>query len=157
MNGSDFGLRKAIFDQLTSDLETDFEKRIRVAGPVPIPQQIISVFMEFSEQKIAGALNDNNLMRAIWALGELRVVLSELLSAGRMELIPIIKMADAGIARIRAAVRTRLVRGYLDPTTSPDELQELRDGLIDLIRSGAWPNWQQDFNAAVEGCDVGQA
>lgn len=44
------------------------------------------------------------------------------------------------------------MRDYLNPKTSAKDVAEIQKALEELIRRGAWPNWEVEFNEAVSRC-----
>jgi hypothetical protein len=86
------------------------------------------------------------------ALRELETVLWFLVKSGHMEFLPYLQTIESGMARVARSAREQLVKSFLSPSTPPDELEEISLGLIELIECGAWPNWKEEFNAAVEAC-----
>jgi hypothetical protein len=43
-----------------------------------------------------------------------------------------------------------LVEAYLDPATSPEEADRIHATLCEIVRRGAWPDWQREYAAAVD-------
>jgi hypothetical protein len=65
---------------------------------------------------------------------------------------PLLDDLEAGLNSVAIAARGRLLRQFLSPTSSPEQIELALQGLVELIDGGYWPNWQRDFNAALEEC-----
>jgi hypothetical protein len=65
---------------------------------------------------------------------------------------PILSDLEIKMNGLAVAARGKLLKQFLSPTSSPGEVEEALGALVELIDGGYWPNWQRDFNAAVEEC-----
>jgi hypothetical protein len=123
--------------------------RAKRAGIEP-PRPVLSILQEFFDEKIGRAIKEGNSVRAVDALVDLRLVLIDLVRVGRTEFKADLARVDFEMARILRNCRQKLVERFLDPATSPEEARSISDTLVRIIQRGAWPNWQEEFNAAVE-------
>jgi hypothetical protein len=111
------------------------------------PPEVLGILEDYAHEKILRvAQQEGGLREAVKALSELLYVMRMLTRIGHPEFKGHIEKIETGMAR----TRQRLVREFLSPATPPDEVQLIEEALIHIIRRGAWPNWEREFNAAVE-------
>jgi hypothetical protein len=149
----DLGFRLAAINAVEQQNLFDFASpaQQRLLNP---PRPVLAILAEFAEKKIKRvARQEGGLLPALKALRELWHVVSDLVRwCGRPELKEILSTLEAGMTKIAQASRQRLVQSYLDPTTPPDEVEMINEALVYIISKGAWPDWQREFNEAVERC-----
>jgi hypothetical protein len=114
-------------------------------GAVPMPRRpVLSIVQEFVDEKIGRAVQDHDPVQVVLGLSELKVVLRGLVLIGRKEFKADIKRIDVEMVRIVRTCRKALVRAWLDPATPREDLDGIRDTLIEIIERGAWPGWKQE-------------
>ena len=141
-------------DVCTSDEQTNLYNYARRRGrttDVEPGRPVLEILLEFTREKICrAAYHEHDFLKALKALNESRVVCEDLVRYGHPEFEAHVKAIKAGIARIGKAARTRLVREYLDPKTSEENVQLIQEALVQIIERGAWPEWETEYAAAVE-------
>jgi hypothetical protein len=88
-------------------------------------------------------------MKALRALADLRVVLSDLVAVGRKDFERLLAITDDALDGVAKLAKHYLVKAYLDPATPPERVAELHAGLIDLAENGYWPRLLEDLDEAV--------
>jgi hypothetical protein len=133
--------QKSLYDHATP------ASRRRLGRPPPV----LSILEDYAHEKILRVAQQGDLLEALKGLNELHYVMKMLVRLGKHpELKETIKMLEAGWDRIAAASRQRLVDEFLSPATAPDDVELIEEALIHIIKSGSWPDWKREFNAAVE-------
>jgi hypothetical protein len=133
-------------EQARRGMVTIASQTIRNAEPRPF----LHVLIEFIEEKINRLVQEGNLLKALRGMNEARHVCINLARLGWTEFDGIIEKINIGFARIAVTSRQRLIQAYLDSTKTPDEVQEIQAGMMELINGGYWPNWKEELDAAVE-------
>jgi hypothetical protein len=149
--GIDIGFRTEVINSVERQnlFNSMSASRARRAGIEP-PRPVLAILQEFFDEKIGRAIKEGNSLRAIDALGDLRLVLVDLVRVGRTEFKADLARIDFEMARIIQTCRQKLVEAFLDPATSPEAAQSISEALVEIIECGAWPNWQFEFRATVE-------
>jgi hypothetical protein len=114
------------------------------------PIKVLELLLEFSKEKIHKTIRDGNRTQGLKAFCELEDVLRSLICFGFKEFEETLRQFDAAWARLLVATRVRLVRDYLDPSTPNEEAQQIHAMLCEIIERGAWPNWEEEYEAAVQ-------
>jgi hypothetical protein len=65
---------------------------------------------------------------------------------------PLLANLEAGLNSVAVAARGKLLKQFLSPASNPEQVEQALQGLVELIDGGYWPQWQKDFNAALEEC-----
>jgi hypothetical protein len=149
--GFDLGLRMDVANSIEQESLFQYARKTGATAGVEPPRPLLNILLQFTQEKVhRAAIEDHDFMGALRALDESRVVMQDLMKFGHPEFQVNIEVIDRGIARVGRAARERLVRDYLNPATKPEDVAEIQAALEQLIRRGAWPNWQVEFNEAVE-------
>ena len=69
-------------------------------------------------------------------MSDLKWVLEDLVEIGHPEFKEAIERIEAFDARLIEKLRKQLVEDYLNASTPPEELDGIRDSLVDLIQRG---------------------
>jgi hypothetical protein len=149
--GFDLGLRMACANSIEQESLFQYAKKTGATAGVEPPRPLLNILLEFTQEKVhRAAIEDHDFMGALRALDESRVVMQDLVRFGHEEFKSNIVSIDRGLAKIAVAARKLIVGKYLDPKTSAEDVQLILPVLVELIERGAWPNWQVEFNEAVE-------
>jgi hypothetical protein len=120
----------------------------RRTGNELAPTPVLTLLLEFAEEKIQRGVQQDNPAQVARALNDLTVVISDLIRYGHREFEPTLKKLEAGWRRCLVAGRTRLLWEFLR-SNDPAELQSIAETLGEIISRGAWPTWESDFDTAV--------
>jgi hypothetical protein len=123
------------------------EIRIENIGP-SLRTRLIEVLLDFAEQNIECALRDGENLHAVAGLVELRRVYSGLATV-YPEFREVFEPLDAGLDRLLVTCRTQLLKVYLR-SHDVDEVKAISETLAAIIAAGKWPDWQLDFDLAIE-------
>jgi hypothetical protein len=111
---------------------------------------LLRVVHDYIDTKIATALyEEKDPLKALRALADLRVVLSDLVAVGRKDFERLLAITDDALDRVVKLVRDHLVKRYLDPATPPERVAELHAGMLELAQGGYWPRLLEDLDDAV--------
>jgi hypothetical protein len=110
----------------------------------------LRIVHDYIDTKIATALYvEKNPMKALRALADLRVVLSDLVAVGRKDFERLLVITDDALDGVAKLAKHHLVKAYLDPATPPERVQELHAGLLELAENGYWPRLLEDLDEEV--------
>jgi hypothetical protein len=118
------------------------------------PVDVLDGIYHCIRTEMHGDLTGSNPLARATALCAMRRALENLVGSGYTEFLPLLSNLRIGLDRIVQAARRELVRSLLSPMTSDEEAGQIIQCLVELIEAGAWPNWKQEFNAAVERCRI---
>jgi hypothetical protein len=110
--------------------------------------ELLQTLLKFFEYHIAHVMKNRENLHATAAFVEQRRVL-EALSTVYPELGKQVEVIDAGLDRLLVTGRQQLLKAYLR-SSNPEEIEELSDTLGRIIAAGKWPDWQIDFDLAIE-------
>ena len=109
-------------------------------------RSVIEILSEFAEEKVNRVIREGgDYGKAVQAAYELAGVLDTLVSVGYAELAIPLETLRTRLARLHEASRNSLLRLYLDPATSPEEAEEIKQTLIDVAERGGWDTWKKDL------------
>ena len=98
----------------------------------------------FMDEKLRGALNEGDPLRAFQELGALRVVLGDMVAMGRKEFKSMLAIADDALDGAVKMMKDHLLKKYLD---APEErAAELHEALLDLAAGGYWDSLREDLD-----------
>jgi hypothetical protein len=125
-------------------------------GPPPQPEtieRILDCIFNQLREDLRGITHHNPVVVAR-GLSTLRGTLRTLVDRGLNDELygPILSDLETKMNGLAVAARGRLLKTFLSPTSSPEEIEQALQGLTELISEGYWPNWQRDFNAALDEC-----
>jgi hypothetical protein len=141
---------------MTQCAEAEFRREVHRAvdqekfgvqpGIAPM-RSVISILAEFMTEKVNRPIMEGgDCGKAVQAAYELRDVLTSLVNVGYAELAIPLETISARLLRLHEASRNRLMQRYLDPTTSPEEAEEIAALLIDVAERGGWDSWREDLD-----------
>ena len=146
----DFPLHNSMNKALNERNQIRFSKGIVPGNPERAPIKVLELLLEFSKEKIHRTIRDGNRTQGLKAFLELEDVLRSLILFGFKEFEETLRQFDAAWDRLLVATRVRLVRDYLSAETPPEELSAIQAMLVEIIERGAWPNWRQEYDAAID-------
>jgi hypothetical protein len=138
-------------------LGTQVKRRVRPDLELPprdmSVEEIFSGLFRMMEMELKG-IRDHRPAIVARALGTLRGTYRILIGMGWHEDLyqSLLDDLEAGLNSVAVAARGKLLRQFLSPASSPGEVEEACQGLVELIDGGYWPSWQRDFNSALEEC-----
>jgi hypothetical protein len=118
--------------------------------------KVLELLLDFAEEKIHKTMREGNSSLSLRACLELEDVLRSLILLGYREFEETMRQLDAAWARLLVATRIRLVRDYLDSSTPDEEAEQIHTMLCEIISRGAWPNWQEEYEEAVQAAIAGR-
>jgi hypothetical protein len=148
--GIDIRLRLDVLDCVEQRNLAMFANGIRKTGKEPPPIRVLEMLLEFMETKVQKAMREGHTLQGARALCDLEIVLRDLVRFGHKEFQATLDGFEGGWRRCLVAARTRLVKAYLDPATPDEEADQIHATLCEIIRRGAWPDWQREYAAAVD-------
>jgi hypothetical protein len=111
----------------------------------------LPIMLRFAEQEIKASIERNDPpIVTLRALGELERMMTFLVDAGCLEFQSQIDSIRRGRDKIARTALKMLVERFLSQATPPEQVALISEGLVKIIEAGAWPNWQNEFNAAVD-------
>jgi hypothetical protein len=128
-------------------MDIDTEIRIRNI-PRDLRAELIEILITFADRNIAWALQEQEYTHAMAGLCELRRIYSGLATV-YPEFMAHLRRLDAGLDRLQVVGRTRLLQQYLR-SQDLEEIQSISETLGAVIAAGKWPDWQLDFDRAIE-------
>jgi hypothetical protein len=146
----DFPLHNGMNKALQERNQIRFSKGIVPRKTERAPIKVLELLLEFSKEKIHRTIRDGNRTQGLKAFLELEDVLRSLILFGFKEFEETLRQFDAAWDRLLVATRVRLVRDYLDPSTPEAEAVQVHAMLCEIIERGAWPNWEEEYEAAVQ-------
>jgi hypothetical protein len=125
-------------------------------GPAPEAETIERILdCIFNELRadLRGITHHNPVVVAR-GLSTLRSTLRTLVVRGHNDELyaPILADLEVKMNGLAIAARGALLKKFLSPASSPEEIEQALQGLVELIDGGYWPQWQRDFNAALDEC-----
>jgi len=147
--GFDLGFRTEIINAVEQENLAMFERRTRRTSTVPMPKPLHRILQQFISEKIDAVVrkDPNDALRSA---SELRSVLRDLVNGVKHpEFKPDLERVEAAMNRIRRAGLERLVYRFLS-AKQPEEVEECRQYLIELVEGGCWPEWRTEFEALVD-------
>jgi hypothetical protein len=109
---------------------------------------VLRIINQFLDEKVGKALKEKDTLKALEALGDLRVVLSNLCETGH-NYQSMLAIIDDALAQARKMMRDSLIRDCLDPATPAERVEEIKEALIDIAQHGGWPNWREELDDAI--------
>jgi hypothetical protein len=110
---------------MSSDIATD----IRIDNiRSDLQGQLFNILDEFHAHNLTRAMREGETLHALAALCELRRLFSGLVIAGYPFQLGI-QAIDAGMARLRCAIRPRLAEALESPTTRPEDIPAIHETL----------------------------
>jgi hypothetical protein len=125
-------------------------------GPAPEPEtieRILDCIFNQLREDLRGITHHNPVVVAR-GLGTLRSTLRTLVVRGHNDELyaPILADLEVKMNGLAIAARGRLLKTFLSPASSAEQIEQALQGLVELIDGGYWPSWQRDFNAALDEC-----
>jgi hypothetical protein len=148
--GIDIRLRLDVLNTVEQRNLAMFANGIRRTGTEPPPTKVLELLLAFAEEKIQKATREGNTRQGARALCDLECVLRDLVRFGHREFEVTLEGFERGWRRCLLAARQQLVQDYLDPATPDEEADQIHATLCEIIRRGAWPDWQREYAAAVD-------
>ena len=148
--GIDIRLRTDVLNTVEQRNLAMFANGIRRTGTEPPPTKVLELLLAFAEKKIQKATREGNTLQGARALCDLECVLRDLVRFGHKEFEATLRKFEGGWRRCLQPARQQLVEAYLDPPTSPEEADRIHATLCEIVRRGAWPDWQREYAAAVD-------
>jgi hypothetical protein len=146
----ELGLRLGVLNAVEQRNLANYANGVRRTGAEPAPTKVLEMLLEFMETKASRAVAKEDPVRALQAIIDVDVVLRDLIRFGHAEFEPMHKKFKAGFARVAQAGRQRLVKAYLSLETPEEELPGIHKTLCEIIRRGAWENWWEEYDEAIE-------
>jgi hypothetical protein len=109
---------------------------------------LIETLIEWGDYNITRALREREYTHAMITLVELRRIYSGLATV-YPEFVTNLRRLDAGLDRLQVAGRKRLLQQYLR-SQDLEEIRSISETLGAVIAAGKWPDWQLDFDRAIE-------
>jgi hypothetical protein len=110
--------------------------------------ELVQTLLKFFEYHCGHVLKNGENLHATAGFVEQRRVLKAL-SAVYPELEEQVRIIDAGLDRLLVTGRKQLLEAYLR-SQDPEEVLEISETLGQIISAGKWPEWQMDFDLAIE-------
>jgi hypothetical protein len=63
---------------------------------------------------------------------------------------PFVQVIEVGMEKIHRAARDEVVRRFLSPASSDEDVEIAGRLLVELIESGGWPNWREEYEREVQ-------
>jgi hypothetical protein len=111
---------------------------------------VLSLLVEFCEEKLNRAAVKEDPRRALEALCDLRSAVAALVTWDHKEFEPTLQQIDGELLFFAKACRHRLMVDYLD-TKSEERAAELHAILLDLGQTGYWDTWREDLDNELWG------
>jgi len=115
----------------------------RCAPPV---RPVLSLLVEFCEERLNREAVKEDLSKAIAALADLRTAVSTIIMWGHAEFKPILQQIDGELLFIAKTAKHQLMAEYLNPKTSPARVKELYEIILDLASTGYWDSVREDMD-----------
>lgn len=151
MNGGDLSSHLLSLLALRTDVLNIVEWGNSMSAKQATVTRAFTVLCKFLEEEIQKPVRrEGPATEILQALFEYQQMLKLLIRAGHLEFKPHLQLIEQGMAKLFQTTRQQLVQRFLDPATTPEDHDLIRDSLVEIIEAGAWPNWQLEFNAAVD-------
>jgi hypothetical protein len=116
----------------------------------PPSRPVLALLLEFCEEKLCRAALEEDWLKGIAAMCDLRSAVSTLVTWGHKEFEPTLQQIDGELRFFAKSCRHRLMVDYLD-TPSEERAAELHAMLLDLGQSGYWDSWREDLDNELWG------
>jgi hypothetical protein len=137
----------------------ELEPRARVRPDLEMPprdltlEELFDGMFAMMRMELKGLTHDNPVIvvRGLSTLrGMYRILINMDYHADLYQ--PLLDDLQQGLNAVGAAARGKLLRQFLSPASTAEQVEEACEALTELISSGCWESWQRDFENALAEC-----
>jgi hypothetical protein len=121
--------------------EAALKGRLLPRGKRPLPPPVLSLLMEFAEERIGRANREGKRVKGLKSLLELKRAIEWLDLVGLPGWKPFIQQTNACLDRLHVTAKQCILRDVLDRRTSPADVALYTGWINEVCRRGDWPSF----------------